>query len=83
MLPFQPNGQAYGPYASQNMTYQNAHIRSQQQMYERPAPFYDYSFYPFPNDGGTAFYVLGQIEFYFSKDNLVRDTWMRNNVSLR
>lgn len=49
--------------------------------FERPAPLYDYSGYPFPNDGGTAFFVLGQIEFYFSSDSLARDSWMRQRVS--
>ena len=49
--------------------------------FERPAPLYDYSGYPFPNDSGTAFFVLGQIEFYFSSDSLARDSWMRQRVS--
>jgi hypothetical protein len=65
----------YRPYPQENAQFQ-------QQMYERPAPLYDYSFYPFPNDGGTAFFVLGQIEFYFSKDNLARDSWVRQKVRL-
>ena len=85
MLPFTPNGSAFNPYAPPPMPYQpypQENAQFQQQMYERPAPLYDYSFYPFPNDGGTAFFVLGQIEFYFSKDNLARDSWVRQNVRL-
>lgn len=47
--------------------------------YARPSPLYDYSFIVFPPDG-TAFWVLGQIEFYFSADNLVRDLFLRQSV---
>ena len=82
ILPYPQNGSAFNPYTPPQMSFYHTPEQMQQQMYERPAPLFDYSFYAFPNDGGSAFYVLGQIEFYFSKDNLVRDSWMRQKVSL-
>jgi len=58
---------------------QHGMIMQQPPTYARPSPLYDYSFIMFPPDG-IAFWVLGQIEFYFSADNLVRDTFLRQSV---
>ncbi|KAI8457850.1 hypothetical protein BY996DRAFT_437728 [Phakopsora pachyrhizi] len=45
---------------------------------ERPAPL---SVYPYALDP-LRYYVLGQCEYYFSVDNLVKDQFLRSQVSL-
>lgn len=46
----------------------------------RPPPLFNYDHFPFPPDG-TAFWVLGQMEYYLSPDNLSRDPFLRSSVS--
>lgn len=45
----------------------------------RPAPLFNYDSYRFPPDG-VAFWVLGQLEFYMSPDNLAKDVFLRQNM---
>jgi la-related protein 1 len=49
-------------------------------MQQRPMPRNAHFLYDPPMDE-TSFWVLGQIEYYLSEDNLARDTFLRENVS--
>lgn len=76
--------QTYSPSVDTQSQFTNGNAASVQSpvTFARPAPLYDYSHIAFPPDG-AAFWVLGQLEYYFSPDNLIRDPFLRNSVCSR
>ena len=84
MLPFPPPG-APVQFAEMGLHPYNPYLQgfdSPQPFISRPSPLFNYESVAFPPDG-TAYWVLGQIEFYLSPDNLVKDVFLRQSVRYR